>query len=163
MSWWTGEESRDNAADEEESLRQAATELAAQLPRSSSSGSSIGKGRLKSPPPPGFPPGFDAKERQVLRQHSFERRRSKESLPSPKRTAYRTGLLVGSLAIGAWWWVEYFRLPKKSYNKVHPYTSFIPLACYTMLRNWTERLRRYYMLAFTWCDWPRLAAHHAWA
>ena len=53
-----------------------------------------------------------------------------DELPSPKQTMYRVALVGGTLAIGAWWFVSYYLLPKRAYNAVHPYTSFVPIFCY---------------------------------
>lgn len=42
-------------------------------------------------------------------------------------------------------------LPKRAYNAVHPFTSFIPIFCYMVLRNCSPTLRRYHMHLFAWC------------
>merc|ERR1719313_2027484 len=63
----------------------------------------------------------------------------------------KLALLGVTLALGYWWWSSYFALPKRAYNKVHPYTSFAPIFLYLVLRNLTETLRRYHMHLFAWC------------
>lgn len=50
--------------------------------------------------------------------------------------------MVGlALAIFAAWVKFVFLLPKFDYNALHPYTSFIPIGCYILLRNSTRWLR----------------------
>ena len=56
-----------------------------------------------------------------------------------------------TLALVLWWFYSYFALPKREYNKVHPFTSFIPIFCYLVLRNASPTLRRYHMHLFAWC------------
>ena len=74
-----------------------------------------------------------------------------EGLQSGKRTLSKLAILGVTLAVGFWWAYEYFALPKRSYNKVHPYTSFIPIFLYLILRNLTEGLRTRHMHLFAWC------------
>ena len=74
-----------------------------------------------------------------------------DELPSPKQTTYRAALVGGTLALGAWWCVSCYMLPKRAYNAVHPYTSFVPIFCYMVLRNCSPTLRRYHMHLFAWC------------
>ena len=74
-----------------------------------------------------------------------------ESLPRASSYSSKLILLGGVLLIGGWWYVEYFALPKRSYNKVHPYTSFIPIFLYLILRNLTEWLRKRHLHLFAWC------------
>jgi len=74
-----------------------------------------------------------------------------DELPSPKAIAYKAALVSLTLAVGGWWAVQFFLLPKREYNKVHPFTSFIPIFCYMVLRNCSPTLRRYHMHLFAWC------------
>jgi len=74
-----------------------------------------------------------------------------DSLPAPKRFPAKVVLLTATLGLGVWWCLTYFALPKRSYNKVHPYTSFIPIFLYLVLRNFTEGLRKRHMHLFAWC------------
>jgi len=74
-----------------------------------------------------------------------------EELPSARQTAYKAALIGGTLAIGTWWFVTFYMLPKRAYNAVHPFTSFIPIFCYMVLRNCSPTLRRYHMHLFAWC------------
>jgi len=70
---------------------------------------------------------------------------------SSKRSVLKLGVLGVALGLGAWWYFNYFALPKRSYNKVHPYTSFIAIFVYLVLRNITEPLRRRHLHLFAWC------------
>jgi len=74
-----------------------------------------------------------------------------EELPSAKATMYKAALIGGTLALSVWYVVSIFLLPKRDYNKLHPFTSFIPIWCYMVLRNCTPTLRRYHMHLFAWC------------
>merc|ERR1719181_2403001 len=74
-----------------------------------------------------------------------------ESLPKASSFPAKLVLLAFVLIVGGWWYVQYFALPKREYNKVHPYTSFIPIFLYLVLRNTTEWLRLRHMHLFAWC------------
>merc|ERR1719238_2710421 len=63
----------------------------------------------------------------------------------------KLAILGVTLSLGFWWAYSFFSLKKRDYNKVHPYTSFIPIFLYLVLRNLTERLRKYHMHLFAWC------------
>ena len=67
--------------------------------------------------------------------------------PSPSPQSVVVG---ATLALGGWWYFTYFTLPKREYNKAHPFTSFIPLFCYMVLRNMSPLLRRWHMHMFAW-------------
>ncbi|EOD38039.1 hypothetical protein EMIHUDRAFT_97935 [Emiliania huxleyi CCMP1516] len=76
-----------------------------------------------------------------------------EDLPSGKRALAKAAVIGGALAVGGWYVHTYFLFlrPKREYNKVHPYTSWIPIAVFLVLRNATAGLRARYMHLFTWC------------
>ena len=74
-----------------------------------------------------------------------------EEMPSQKASMYKGALVLSTLALGGWYTVQFFMLPKREYNKVHPFTSFIPIFCYLVLRNASPTLRRYHMHLFAWC------------
>ena len=74
-----------------------------------------------------------------------------EELPPARKLAATIALIGAVLGIGGWYYLTYFSLPKLAYNKVHPFTSWIPLICYLVLRNATSSLRAHYMHLFTWC------------
>ena len=52
----------------------------------------------------------------------------------------------------SWWYYHaYYVLPKLEYNAVHPYTSWIPITCFIVLRNLTKSLRAKHVALFCWC------------
>ena len=53
------------------------------------------------------------------------------------------------LGINAIWYKHVFILDKYSYNKLHPYTSFIPILTFIYFRNMTSWLRNRYLMLFT--------------
>jgi len=56
---------------------------------------------------------------------------------------------IGLLALGVWW--QYvFSQNKFAYNKLHPYTSFIPIVVYLVFRNLFEPLRQKYLFLFAY-------------
>jgi len=73
-----------------------------------------------------------------------------ENLPQSQKMLAKLSLFGVASSVGAWWYFTYFTLPKKEYNKVHPYTSFIPIFVYMVLRNLTPLMRRWHMHLFAW-------------
>eukprot|EP00928_Gymnodinium_smaydae_P044370 TRINITY_DN295_c0_g1_i1.p1 TRINITY_DN295_c0_g1~~TRINITY_DN295_c0_g1_i1.p1 ORF type:complete len:568 (-),score=115.60 TRINITY_DN295_c0_g1_i1:22-1725(-) len=73
-----------------------------------------------------------------------------DSLESPSKHAARGGLAFVVLVLGAFWVHQVFLLDKYDYNKVHPFTSIIPLVLFIILRNITPTLRQHYLYAFAW-------------
>ena len=76
--------------------------------------------------------------------------RALEELPAVSRRTARLGLLGATLAAVAYWYLFYFGLPKRPYNAVHPYTSFIGIFAYLVLRNLTVELRQRHLHLFAW-------------
>ena len=74
-----------------------------------------------------------------------------ESMPSAKASMAKLAIFGVALVLGLWWYYSYFALPKRDYNKVHPYTSFIPIFLYLVFRNLTEKLRKFHLHGFAWC------------
>lgn len=50
----------------------------------------------------------------------------------------------------ALWYHSIYVLPKVEYNKVHPYTSWIPISVWIVLRNLTPSLRTYSLGIYGW-------------
>jgi N-acetylneuraminate 9-O-acetyltransferase len=67
-----------------------------------------------------------------------------------RRWLERSGVLAATLAA----WLLYYRtvytLPKLEYNAVHPYTSWIPLTLWIVVRNLTPGLRLRALRLFGW-------------
>lgn len=74
-----------------------------------------------------------------------------EEMDPARRLAATAALVGATLGVLGWYYWTYFSLPKLQYNQVHPFTSWIPLVCYLVLRNATASLRANYMHLFTWC------------
>ena len=60
-------------------------------------------------------------------------------------------LILASLVIVMVLWYNYiYLLGKYDYNKLHPYTSFIPILTYIVFRNVVPLLRKKYAFMFAW-------------
>eukprot|EP01062_Namystynia_karyoxenos_P003769 TRINITY_DN1133_c0_g1_i1.p1 TRINITY_DN1133_c0_g1~~TRINITY_DN1133_c0_g1_i1.p1 ORF type:complete len:615 (+),score=206.52 TRINITY_DN1133_c0_g1_i1:86-1846(+) len=69
---------------------------------------------------------------------------SLEGIPSaPARVLAHGAVLAALLAIGYAWYAKFFVMDKFEYNVWHPYTSWIPIMVYMLLRNLTPTLRSY--------------------
>ena len=71
------------------------------------------------------------------------------ALPDRLSEPHRS-LLAGTLAVLAAWYQNIYMLPKIEYNKVHPYTSWIPITVWIVLRNLTPSLRTYSLGIYGW-------------
>ncbi len=58
-------------------------------------------------------------------------------------------VIVGAALLATYlYYVSVFSLDKKSYNDIHPYTSWIPIAIYIVFRNISQVARQYHIHLF---------------
>ena len=69
---------------------------------------------------------------------------------SRQRAIYAVALALTGLVFYLWY-AYCLTLPKSTYNRYNPYTTFIPILAYIFLRNLTPYLRTHNLFLFTWC------------
>eukprot|EP00775_Hariotina_reticulata_P006302 gene6302-6537_t len=73
-----------------------------------------------------------------------------EELPRIKQYAVRVAVLALCAVAFAVYYIHIYSLPKIEYNKVHPYTSWIPLTLWVVVRNITPKMRIWSMRLYGW-------------
>ncbi|MEW5309128.1 MAG: hypothetical protein WDW38_001037 [Sanguina aurantia] len=73
-----------------------------------------------------------------------------DSMTVVRRYIARCALVAACFAAGHAWFVQVYCLPKLEYNAVHPYTSWIPITLFLILRNLTPSLRLHHMRLYGW-------------
>ncbi len=67
-----------------------------------------------------------------------------------ERRLRKRSMGAGALAVLAVWYQNIYVLPKVEYNKMHPFTSWIPISVWVVLRNVTPEMRTYSLGIFGW-------------
>ena len=67
-----------------------------------------------------------------------------------RKWALKTAMVLTASLVGVVWYVLFMGKEKIAYNQIHPYSSFIPIVIFIVLRNSFPLLRRYYIYMFEW-------------
>lgn len=61
-------------------------------------------------------------------------------MPTARKWTVRAALVAICVGLGQLWYEHVYVLPKLEYNRLHPYTSWIPITIWILLRNLTPGL-----------------------
>eukprot|EP00887_Chlorella_sp_A99_P001181 scaffold14.g1181.t1 len=73
-----------------------------------------------------------------------------DDMEGRRRRLTRALIAAAAVGVGLLWYRHIYLLPKKQYNAIHPYTSWIPITVFITLRNVTPALRTWAMSLYGW-------------
>ena len=74
-----------------------------------------------------------------------------DEMDAKQRVSVQSAIGAVTLGVMYWWYSAVYVLPKLRYNALHPYTSWIPITGFIVLRNLTKGLRSWHISLFCWC------------